>query len=214
MVPALATGLFYLLPPSHQRLTVLQLAPQILAYLAFGLWIAKNHGILDRLGLKLDRLRRGAGWGLAVGTTLGLCNSYMILIVIPGLGLDILFLTETPHARIPVALMIPWGIFGIAVLVEINFRGFQLGRWVALLGAGGPPPIKAAGPVLAVATSSVLFAFDPFLVTTFRHLHWIAIWDGVIWGLMWLRLRTLYATIVAHAVEVMIMYSIIRSVLA
>ena len=82
------------------------------------------------------------------------------------------------------------------------------------LGAGGPPPLKAAGPVLAVATSSVLFAFDPILVTTFRHLHWIAIWDGVIWGLMWLRLRTLYATIVAHAVDVMIMYSIIRSVLA
>jgi thiamine transporter ThiT len=66
---------------------------------------------------------------------------------------------------------------------------------------------------LALMTSALVFAFDPFMVSTFRHLHWIALWDGLIWGLLWLLTRNLYATIVAHAVEVIVVYSAVRLVL-
>ena len=99
--------------------------------------------------------------------------------------------------------MMPWFIVLIACFVEINFRGFLLGRLLAL----GLPS------TLAIAASAVLFAFDPFMVATFKHLHWIAVWDGLVWGLLWVRLRNLYATIVAHAVEVILMYSVVRAVL-
>ena len=64
---------------------------------------------------------------------------------------------------------------------------------------------------LALITSALIFAFDPFMVDTFQHLHWIALWDGLIWGAIWLRTRNLYITIVAHAVEVVIMYSAVRT---
>jgi hypothetical protein len=62
-------------------------------------------------------------------------------------------------------------------------------------------------------TSALVFAFDPFMVATFRHLHWIALWDGLAWGLLWLFTRNLYATIVAHAVEVILVYSAVRRAL-
>jgi membrane protease YdiL (CAAX protease family) len=62
--------------------------------------------------------------------------------------------------------------------------------------------------------SALAFSFDPFMVGTFRHLHWIAVWDGIVWGMMWVRRRNLYATIAAHAVEVMVMYSSLKLVLA
>jgi hypothetical protein len=35
----------------------------------------------------------------------------------------------------------------------------------------------------------------------------------LIWGLLWVRLRNLHVPIVAHAIEVMVMYSAIRAVL-
>ena len=66
----------------------------------------------------------------------------------------------------------------------------------------------------AIAVSAVLFAFDPFMMATFKHLHWIAVWDGLVWGLLWVRLRNLYATIVAHAVEGILLYSVVRIVLS
>jgi membrane protease YdiL (CAAX protease family) len=52
------------------------------------------------------------------------------------------------------------------------------------------------------------------MVSTFQHLHWIAVWDGVIWGWVWLQTRNLYIPIAAHSMEVMIEYLIIREVLA
>jgi membrane protease YdiL (CAAX protease family) len=88
-------------------------------------------------------------------------------------------------------------------MVELNFRGFLLGRLVTM---GLPPPI-------AVSLSALLFAFDPFLVATFQHLHWIAVWDGLVWGSLWVAFKNLYATIVAHAVEVILLYSVMRLVL-
>jgi hypothetical protein len=52
------------------------------------------------------------------------------------------------------------------------------------------------------------------MVETFKHLHWIALWDGMVWGMVWMRTRTLYATVVAHTVEVLIMYSVLKLVLS
>jgi thiamine transporter ThiT len=67
---------------------------------------------------------------------------------------------------------------------------------------------------LALIASALIFAFDPFMVNTFQHLHWIAVWDGLIWGIIWLRTRNLYITIVAHAVEVIVMYSSVKFALS
>ena len=213
LVPAVATGLYYVLPPTLQELTTIQFLPQALAYSSLILWIGRNHGIIARLGLSSDRLRQGIGWGLGVGLALGLCNVWVILHLVPWLGGDIQFLTETPHAEIPLLLMLPWTIILIAVLVELNFRGFQLGRWLTLCRHSQRAVVNRAGPAVAVAISSITFAFDPFMVATFQQLHWIAIWDGIVWGTLWCRLRNLHATIVAHAVEVIIMYSVIRATL-
>ena len=117
---------------------------------------------------------------------------------------------RTHYSQVPVVLMLPWTIVLIAIFVELNFRGFQLGRWLVLCGSARLPFMTHTGPALAIGASSLLFAFDPFMVATFKHLHWIAIWDGIVWGTVWVRLRNLYATMCAHAVEVIMMYSVVR----
>ena len=204
LLPVLATIFFDLTPNQWQDYTFLQFLPQGLAYLGLLIWIGLNTHIVRKFGLEPERLLTGAAWGIAVGLLLGAINLLVILKGIPWLGSDITFLRETPHARIPFWLMMPWCIVLIACFVEINFRGFLLGRLLAL----GLPS------TLAIAVSAVLFAFDPFMMATFKHLHWIAVWDGLVWGLLWVRLRNLYATIVAHAVEVILLYSVVRIVLS
>lgn len=204
LLPVLATIFFDLTPNECQDYTFLQFLPQGLAYLGLLIWIGLNTHIVRKFGLEPERLLTGAAWGIAVGLLLGAINLLVILKGIPWLGSDITFLRETPHARIPFWLMMPWCIVLIACFVEINFRGFLLGRLLAL----GLPS------TLAIAVSAVLFAFDPFMMATFKHLHWIAVWDGLVWGLLWVRLRNLYATIVAHAVEVILLYSVVRIVLS
>lgn len=210
VLPGLTTAAYYLLPPRLQAVTAIQFLPQMTAYVAFILWISSNHGIIPRLGLERGRLKQGLQWGLGAGLVLGICNSWVILEVAPRLGHDIEFLAQTPHAQLPVVLMLPWTIVLIAIFVELNFRGFQLGRWLVLCGSARLPFMTYTGPVLAIGASSFLFAFDPFMVATFKHLHWIAMWDGIVWGTVWVRLRNLYAPMCAHAVEVIIMYSVVR----
>lgn len=218
VLPIVGTGLFYVLPEPLQNRSILQFLPQLSAYCCLVVWASRNPGALIRLGLKGSSPGSGLLWGGATGVMLGWVNTAVLLWGMPNLGKDIEFLRDTPHAHLPPALMLPWLILVIAVLVELNFRGFLLGRLLAL---GQAKPFGAAqgklagaGPALAaalaVATSALVFAFDPFLVATFKHLHWIAVWDGIIWGALWVRMRNLYATIVAHAVEVMILYSILR----
>ena len=51
---------------------------------------------------------------------------------LPWLGQDMQFLKETPHAKVPFFIMIPWFVGIIAIFVELNFRGFLVGRLVAL----------------------------------------------------------------------------------
>ena len=213
LLPIAATLDYYALPASLQDQTLVQFAPQLLAYLALGLWATHNHDIVPRLGLDKEKLRAGLLWGFLTGLLLGGLNTFVILSVYPNLGLDISFLKTTPHARLPVWIMVPWFISGIALLVEMNFRGFLLGRLASLESRLWRSGFAQRLSPLALVSSALIFAFDPFMVNTFQQLHWIAVWDGLIWGAIWLRMRNLYVTIVAHAVEVMMMYSIIRKAL-
>jgi len=45
------------------------------------------------------------------------------------------------------------------------------------------------------------------MVRVFHHLHWIAVWDGLVWGFLLLQTRSLYATMAAHTVEAWILYA-------
>jgi len=161
-------------------------------------------------------LMTGIKWGVPTGLLLGAFNTFVILWVVPNFGGDILFLKETPHASMSTWVMVPWGILVIAIGVELNFRGFLLGRLVALFSQrfrDVPGYSQAAGSWLAVVGSALVFAFDPFMVTTFQHLHWVAVWDGLIWGWIFVRSYNLSMVIVAHAVEVVILYSCIKATL-
>jgi membrane protease YdiL (CAAX protease family) len=212
-IPPLATLLYYALPGRWQASLFAQFLPQVLAYGCLVLWTWRNQDIMSRLGLDRRRLAEGARLGLAVGLCLGALNSSIILWVVPGLGIDIDFLKQTPHARAPSLFMLPWGIMAIAVGVELNFRGFLLGRLLACFHRWHDTSSRGSW-ASAVGISALAFSFDPFMVATFRDLHWIAVWDGIVWGMMWVRRRNLYATIVAHAVEVMVMYSVLKVVMA
>jgi len=210
LLPIAATLAFYTLPASLQEQPLMQFAPQLLAYLAFVLWSRRNRPLLPLLGLHPHGLKSGLRWGLVIGLSLGCLNTIMILKAIPAMGFDITFLKDTPHARIPLALMLPWFICGIAVFVEINFRGFLLGRLASLESRFFSHPLTPYPSPLALFLSAIAFSFDPFMVTTFQHLHWIAIWDGLVWGAVRLKTNNLYISIIAHAVEVMVMYSAVR----
>lgn len=213
LLPIAATVSFYLLPASWQEHPLAQFAPQLLAYLALVLWATHNRPMLPRLGLAPQGLTSGFRRGLAIGLGLGGLNTMLILNVMPAMGFDITFLKDTPHARIPLLLMLPWVICGIALFVEINFRGFLLGRLAVLESHQWPSSRLQRLSPLALITSAIAFSFDPFMVATFRHLHWIAVWDGLVWGAVRLKTGNLYIPIVAHAVEVMVMYSAVRAAL-
>ena len=206
--PLIATGLYYSLPSSLQSILAVQFLPQMLAYLGLAGWAVRNGELPRRLGLKVHQLRQGLRWGAVTGLILGGVNVSVILWLVPLLGGDISFLRETPHARVPAAIMLPWLILSIAVAVEVNFRGFLLGRLWALSVRIGAGPVLA--PTVAITGAALAFAFDPFMVATFKHLHWIAVWDGLVWGVLWLYLRNLYAPMTAHAVEVIILYSTLK----
>ncbi|MEK7294062.1 MAG: hypothetical protein AAB049_03685 [Nitrospirota bacterium] len=212
-LPVVATILFYALPADLQSHLALQFLPQALAYAALAWWSSRNSDSMARLGLRPVQLGQGIRWGTATGLILGAANVGIILWMVPWLGYDIAFLRDTPHAQIPPAVMLPWFIVLIAVLVEVNFRGFLLGRLLILAERMAPALPMPFASGMAIGMTALVFSFDPFMMITFHHLHWIAVWDGLVWGLLWVRLRNLYVPIVAHAVEVMIMYSVIKMVL-
>ncbi len=211
LLPIAATLAFYALPASLQEQTLVLFAPQIIAYLALGFWAAHNRDIVSRFGLEKRKIRDGLRWGLLTGLLLGCLNTFVILSAYPHLGYDISFLKTTPHGRLPLLVMVPWFICGIALLVELNFRGFLLGRLAALESRLWRSGLAQRLSPLALITCALIFAFDPFMVNTFQYLHWIALWDGLIWGIIYLRTRNLYITIVAHAVEVIVMYLAVRT---
>jgi membrane protease YdiL (CAAX protease family) len=210
LLPIAATLAYYVLPASLQAQISVQFAPQLLAYAALFLWASRNSAVRFRLGLDRAEVRTGLRQGLITGLALGGLNTGVILAVFPFLGYDITFLRHTPHGLLPLFVMVPWMIGIIAFFVELNFRGFILGRLAALESRLWKPSADNRFSPLALLTTTLLFAFDPFMVHTFQHLHWIAVWDGLIWGAIRLRTGNLYTTIVAHAVEVLIMYSAVK----
>jgi membrane protease YdiL (CAAX protease family) len=216
MVPLLATVGFYLLPDLWQANRLCQFAPQIITYVSFGIWACCNTNIIHKLGLQTTKISAGIRLGLLIGIVVGSFNTTLILYGAPALGLDIEFLRDTPHAHIPLTLMVPWFILFIAIAVEMNFRGFLLGRLLSLFSQQARPwkSKNRIASVMALGISSLAFAFDPFMVSTFQYLHWIAVWDGLIWGWMWWQSRNLYIPMAAHSVEVMIEYLMIRAALA
>lgn len=211
LFPIGATFGYYWLPGSLQEALLIQFAPQLFAYLALGLWASRTVEIPVQLGLERGKIRNGVQWGIVTGLLLGSLNTFVILSAYPSFGYDITFLKQTPHGRLPVLLMMPWLIFGIALFVELNYRGFLLGRLADLERHCRRTGSTRRTAPLALAASAFTFAFDPFLVNTFQHLHWIALWDGLVWGTIWLRTRNLWWTIVAHAIEVIVMYSVVRT---
>ncbi len=216
LIPLCLTGLFYLLPASHQRNLFLQFVPQLAGYGALALWWTFNAHALTGLGLSGGRRGRGLLWGLCTGCVLGVINTAVILWVVPALGGDITFLLETPHAKLPMFVMIPWLTVVIAAGVELHFRGFLLGRLESGCRQWMPESCGAGLPLCSLAAmfvSALAFAWDPFMVMTFRHLHWIAVWDGLVWAALFLRWRNLLAVIVAHAVEVIIIYGSVKAAL-
>jgi membrane protease YdiL (CAAX protease family) len=210
LIPALATAGYYALPSEVQAGSTVQFTPQILAYVSLALWARHNGAILRRLGLTVPQFPQGVRWGVPVGIVLGAVNTMVILHIAPWLGADITFLRDTPHARAPTLVMLPWAILLIAIGVELNFRGFLLGRLVAFSERSRLREYPRMASATAIVGSALMFSFDPFMVATFKQLHWIAVWDGLVWGMMWVRLRNLYATIIAHAVEVIVMYSVLK----
>ncbi|MBK9308975.1 MAG: hypothetical protein IPM58_18210 [Nitrospira sp.] len=210
LLPIGATFGYYGLPLSLQEQLPVQLAPQLLAYMGLGFWMMGASHVLAQLGLEREQLWKGFRWGVATGLLLGALNTVIILVLYPSFGYDITFLKQTPHGRLPIFLMMPWMICGIALFVELNFRGFLLGRLAELESHWRGAASRRRFAPLALVVSAVTFAFDPFLVNTFQHLHWIALWDGLIWGSIWLRTRNLSITVVAHASEVMVMYGAVR----
>jgi len=200
-VPLLASTLYYALPGDLRENIWLILSPQLAAYGMLAIWLVQNRNPWTRLRLEPSLLLAALRWGGLTGLALGLINLTVLLWVIPGLGGNLSFLRETPHAQAALWLMFPFGIGAIAILVELNFRGFQMGRLLALFGSSR----TAQG--CAIIVSAFAFAWDPFMVHVFRSLHWMAFTDGVVWGVLLLRTRSLYATIAAHVVEVWILYA-------
>ena len=200
LLPALATLGYYALPSSLQQNLWITFGPQLAAYASLILWALSNPGWKTALRLDTNGVRPHAKWGALVGVALGAVNLSLILQVIPALGGDITFLRQTPHAQAPVWVMFPLGIAAIGILVELNFRGFQMGRLLTLFGD------SLYGRIAAVVVSALVFAHDPFMVRVFQHLHVIAVCDGLVWGILLLRTGSLYATMAAHTVEVWILY--------
>ena len=151
LLPIAATLDYYALPDWLQEHTLIQFAPQLIAYLAFALWASLNGSIIPRLGLETQRVARGVKIGIITGLVLGGLNALVILRLVPSLGYDIAFLKYTPHAQLPMLVMVPWFIAGIALFVELNFRGFLLGRLAALeagiwTSPSAPTPLASCPP--------------------------------------------------------------------
>lgn len=217
-LPVFATIAFYVLPANWQLQPAVQFAPQLMAYGALTAWAYRNVDQIHKLGLAFNNIQEGVLRGTLIGITLGILNSGIILYVMPALGVDINFLSQTPHAQVPFWIMVPWFIIVIALGVELIFRGFLLGRLLVWFHHASQSDHPSATKVrlqafLPLSISALTFSFDPFMVTTFRDLHWIAVWDGLVWGWIWMRMHNLYAIIAAHAVEVILLYLIIRGVL-
>lgn len=200
-VPILLTFTYWIWSPILPASLWSTLVPQGVAYACLAVWSTVNDRRLERLFIVTRDVRRSLQLGAGLGCLTGLFNLWVIVKLTPWLGYRFDFLRDSPHARMPFGLMVPWGISLIALFVEVNFRGFILGRLAVLWGD------RLQGCILAVIVSALTFSFDPFMMTVFRGYHWLALTDGLIWGGLLLRTGNLFSTIAAHAVEVILVYS-------
>ena len=78
ILPILATVSYYLLPESWQAHRLCQFAPQIIAYVSFGIWAVCNADIIHKLGLQPTKISAGIRLGLLIGLLLGSFNTTLI----------------------------------------------------------------------------------------------------------------------------------------
>src|SRR5439155_18196699 len=166
ILPILSTLAYYTLPAPLQQDLWLTFSPPLPAYASLAVWALSNRGWKTLLRLDAQGIGPSLKWGALVGLALGAVNLSFILLILPALGGDILFLRETPHAKAPAWVMFPVGIAMIGVLVELNFRGFEMGRLLTLLGQ------SQAGKLGALLVSALAFSCDPFMMRVFQHLLW------------------------------------------
>lgn len=189
------------------RAWALQLLPLGVGLAAVISWLMANRWDWPNLGIRQGGWRWSLG-SAAVGIGLALANLFVIMVVAPfvlsGRGVDYHLLYETPHALVAPWFMLLVVIPLVALAVELLFRGFLLGRLLLWM------PVGALGRWGAIVTASLFFAWDPFLVMSFREWHWLGWSDGVVWGYLFYRSGTLVAPIVAHGVEVSLLYVIFR----
>lgn len=184
-----------------------QLLPLVVAGVVAVWWLAVNGWDWPNLGLRRLPARWLAG-GAAVGITMAVVNTVVITILVPMWGGGYSVLYDSPHAQAAWWVMLFVVVPLVAVMVEVCFRGLLLGRLLVWLPAGG------WGRWGAILTAAWFFTWDPFLVFSFGEFHWLGLTDGVIWGYLFLRSGSLLAPMVAHGVEVGLLYGYFRWVVA
>jgi membrane protease YdiL (CAAX protease family) len=193
--------------PARWQSWGLQLLPLAVAIAVTVRWLAANRWDWTNLGLRPMSLRWMAGAAL-VGLTLAVVNTTVMSVVVPAWGGSYGVLYDSPHAQAVWWVMLFAIVPAVAVVVEVCFRGFLLGRLLVWLPAGG------WGRWGAILVAAWLFAWDPFLVFSFREFHWLGLTDGIVWGYLFVRSGSLLAPMLAHGVEVGLLYGCFRWVLA
>ena len=195
LVPVVLTGCFYLLPASARQNPFLQFVPQFAAYGALVVWWKANTDVLPALGLSRDVLTQGVGWGIGTGCLLGVINSIVILRVVPGARWRRPVFGRYASCQDARVRDDPLVHGRHRNRRRIEFSGISPGQAVSASVADGCRQRVHTGlrlgSIVAMLVSALVFAFDPFMVMTFRHLHWIAVWDGLIWAGLFLRWRNL-----------------------
>jgi len=200
-IPILANIVYFMFPPKETNIAFLFI-PQILSYVTMILWSCIN----KKFNIRINPANYKASiiYGFAAGLITGAINLFFILKVTGWLGQDYEFLRETPHAKIPFLLMMPFGIIMVSSFVEINFRGFIMSRFLTMFRN------NSGGAFAAIAISSIVFATDHFMLFYFKIFAWLALFDGIIWGYLYYRTGNILGPIAAHSICVMIVYTVLK----